>query len=91
MTIKNHILQINIIYKIEVVTGRIQIKLKLENKKWKSSKKTKKKGLCNQCDRGEIMRNSIFYTLVAEMHEHKNDVSSNFQKLQTTSIHKERK
>lgn len=30
--------------------------------------KSKKKGLCNHCDRGEIMKKSIFYTVEAEMH-----------------------
>lgn len=65
---QNHILQINIIHKIEIVTGQIQSKLKVENEKMKVQYKSKKKGLCNQCDRGEIMKNSISYTLVAEMH-----------------------
>lgn len=30
---QNHILQLNIIHKIEIVTGQIQSKLKVENEK----------------------------------------------------------
>lgn len=40
---------------------------------------TENEGLCSRCDRQEAMKNIIFYCLVAEMHVHENNISSDSQ------------
>lgn len=56
---QNHVLQKSVIHETEIVTSEIQSKLKVENEKMEVQYKSKKKDLCNQCDK-EVMKNRHF-------------------------------
>lgn len=61
---QNHILQKSVIHETETVTSEIQSKLKVENEKMKVRYKSKKKDLCDQCDK-EVMKNTDISAVLA--------------------------